>query len=218
MTSAKRQKNEIPIVMTRDYSVDVASLSRYAMTTVANVVVCGRNNPSGESDAMLIKKFLSNTCDGNVRIDYDHRELGSELVKHEFIDGARVYPRGHLSCAFSLPLRLRELALAESYYDMDDSKCFHRIMIGLNLNEDATNIAKQILITEPGQIYPKKFLEIAEFYSKPPSEVKWWFHSFSNGGSIGKWKTRESNRTSRNTRFHNGICDCTEHTHYRACS
>ena len=138
---------------------------------------------------MIIKQFLKNTTDGNCNVEYDHREIGGALIANGFLTHARIYSRQpYRNDAFELPSHLRAYALSSLYYDFDDSKCFHRIIIGTSSNAEACEIAKKLLTTEEGHKHPAMFEEIAAHYSKPVECVKDWFHALGNDQTVKNWK------------------------------
>ena len=191
MEATKRQKQEYPVVQRIEYAIDEPLLQAYAATSAANKVrVKKEGNPRGHSDRAIIRQFLSNTKDGSCVVEYDYREIGAALIKEGFITNARVYSRApYRNDAFELPAHLRAYALASLYDDYDDSKCYHRIVIGTATDEEAKEIAKELLVTNEGEKYPAKYIEIAEFYKKDVCDVKDWFHALSNDQTISNWKS-----------------------------
>ena len=160
-------------------------------------------------------QFLSNTTDGNCNVEYDHREIGGALIEHGFVTHARIYSRQpHRNDAFELPSHLRAYALASLYYDLDDSKCFHRIIIGTSSNAEACQITEKLLITEEGHKHPAMFEEIAAHYDKPVECVKDWFHALGNDQTSQKLEgcCRHPGGLSHPP-FYCTVRGCTESTH-----
>jgi len=186
----KCQKTELPVTFRSQYPIDEQLLRKHAASSAANVVHKHADaNPNGETDRVIIRQFLSNTTDGNCNVEYDHRELGSALIENGFVTHARHYSRKpHRNDAFELPSLLRAYALASLYYDLDDSKCFHRIIIGTSSNDDARTIAEKLINTEAGHKHPAIFEEIAAHYKKTVECVKDWFHALGNDQTVKNWK------------------------------
>ena len=146
----KCQKTELSVTLCIQYPVDKTLLRKYAASSAANTVHKHNDaNPNGESDREIIQQFLKNKTDGNCSVEYDHREVGTVLIANGHITHARIYARKpYRKCAFELPSRIRAYALSSLYYDLDDSKCFHRIAIGTSNNEKAREIAQKLLVTK----------------------------------------------------------------------
>jgi len=186
----KCQKTQLPVTLRIKYPIDVQKLRKYAATSAANTVRKHDDaNPKGETDKVIIKQFLNNAKDGYCNVEYDHREIGSALIANGFLTHARHYSRQpYRNDAFELPSHLRAYALESLYYDFDDSKCFHRIIIGTASNVEAREIAEKLLNTEEGHKHPAIFEEIAAHYKKPVECVKDWFHALGNDQTVKNWK------------------------------
>ena len=155
----KCQKTELLITLKIQYPIDEPLLRKYAASSAANTVhKHDDTNPKGETDRVIINQFLNNTTEGNCNVEYDHREIGGVLIAHGHLTHARHYSRKpYRNGAFELPSHIRAYALSSLYYDFDDSKCYHRIIIGKSNNVEACEIAKELLKTEEGQKHPAMF-------------------------------------------------------------
>ena len=148
----KCQKTELSVTLCIQYPIDKTLLRKYAASSAANTVHKHDDaNPNGETDREIIQQFLKNEIDGNCSVEYEHREVGTALIANGHITHARIYARKpYRNCAFELPSRTRAYALSSLYYDLADSKCFHRIVIGTSNNEKAREIAQKLLVTKEG--------------------------------------------------------------------
>jgi hypothetical protein len=186
----KRQKTELSVTRSIQYPIDEPLLRKHAASSAANIVNKHKDaNPNSETVRVIIEQFLRNTTNGNCNVEYDHREIGTALIANGHITHARIYSRKpYRNDAFELPSHLRAYALSSLYYDLDDSKCFHRIIIGKSNNEEACKIANELLYTKEGQKHPEIFKEIADYYDKPIKHVKDWFHALGNDQTVQNWK------------------------------
>ena len=179
---AKQAKTNARVVWTHEYAIDADALRRYARTEAAQRV----SKRSGMTHKRMIEMLLKTVDEGMCKVEYKHDEVADALLDARHITHARMFPVDYLSCVFQLPGRqvpVRALALHENYFEVDDSKCFHRIIVGTSSNTDARDVAMRI-IREGDTVYQ----EIAKMYNLTPDQIKDAFHAFSNGKQIMNWK------------------------------